>query len=287
MRSLVVLTGAAIGTFLVLPVLPASAAPLAGLSGAAVSRALAQAPTSAVVRTPGIPLKIRSAASATSTRVGTVENGTPLAVDCQVTGQMVEGTVRTTNRWDRLTSGGFVSDAYVARPAEPPVCGAAPAAPAAPREAGAFIASGVGHARRAQTTYGVPASVSLGQAILESGWGASELARVEHNLFGIKCFGWAGPIATGCAKYRTSECAGTRCYPTSATFRSYRSESDSYDDHGRFLRVNERYAGSFGATGNPDEFARRIAKAGYATDPRYADKVITLMKRYNLYQYDL
>ncbi|GIG60129.1 hypothetical protein Lfu02_45010 [Longispora fulva] len=276
MRSLVVLTGAAIGTFLVAPVLPASAGP-----------ALRQPSVSAVASTPDIPLKIRSTASATGTRIGAVDNGGPLALDCQVTGQPVEGTVRTTNRWDRLVSGGYVSDAYVARPAEPPACGAAPAPAAAPVPPAAFIAGGVGHARRAQATYGVPASVSLGQAILESGWGSSELARVEHNLFGIKCFGWAGPIATGCARYKTSECEGARCYPTAATFRSYRSESDSYDDHGRFLRVNERYAGSFGATGDPDEFARRIAKAGYATDPRYADKVITLMKRYNLYQYDL
>ena len=70
-----------------------------------------------------------------------------------------------------------------------------------------------------------------------------------------------------------------------ARFRSYASMADSFRDHANFLKVNSRYAPAFAHTDEPDAFARAIAKAGYATDPSYADKLIALMRQYKLYGY--
>ncbi|WP_018353067.1 sporangiospore maturation cell wall hydrolase GsmA [Longispora albida] len=267
MRSICVIAGAVLGA---LVSVPAQAAPAGG----------------ATASTWDIPLNIRSAPDSGARRLGTIANGGPVPAECQVTGQWVSGKVRNSNKWDRLPSGGYVSDAYVSRPGALPDCSSLPAAGARPAPGG-FIGSAVEPARSSRATYGVPVSVTIAQAILESGWGGSDLARKDHNLFGIKCFGWPGPIAVKCASYRTSECKGTRCYRTTAQFRSYRSEADSFADHGRFLRVNDRYAGAFRHTGNPDEFARAIARAGYATDPQYAQKIVNVMKANNLYQYDV
>ena len=124
--------------------------------------------------------------------------------------------------------------------------------------------------------------------MLESGWGESALSRDDHNFFGIKCFfHWGGPIATGCKAYKTFECdAKGKCWPETAEFRTYASLADPVRDHGRFLRVNDRYAGAFTFSGDGDAFAREIARAGYATNPKYADKIIALMRQYDLYRLD-
>jgi murein DD-endopeptidase MepM/ murein hydrolase activator NlpD len=76
----------------------------------------------------GTPLNVRSGPSASASRVRSVPNGTALTLSCQVTGQRITGSVRTTDAWDRLPDGTFVSDAYVSRTATPPPCGATPAA---------------------------------------------------------------------------------------------------------------------------------------------------------------
>ena len=70
------------------------------------------------------------------------------------------------------------------------------------------------------------------------------------------------------------------------TFRSYPNAAASFADYARFLRGNSRYRNAFRYTGQPDQFVREVARAGYATDPAYAAKVIRLMKTYNLYRYD-
>jgi flagellar protein FlgJ len=133
----------------------------------------------------------------------------------------------------------------------------------------------------------VPASVTIAQAIMESGWARRALSATDRNYFGIKCFGDPGPIATGCHAYRTWECDSKgRCFTTTASFRAYATAADSYVDHGRFLRTNSRYAGAFRYNRNADEFARRIWKAGYATDPRYVAKLTGLMRQYHLYRFD-
>jgi flagellum-specific peptidoglycan hydrolase FlgJ len=70
-------------------------------------------------------------------------------------------------------------------------------------------------------------------------------------------------------------------------FRAYARAADSFIDHGLFFHQNPRYAAALAAVKDPQQFAREINKAGYATDPNYSTKLITLMDRYNLYAYDL
>ena len=150
-----------------------------------------------------------------------------------------------------------------------------------------FIKSAVGPAQASEHEFGVPTSVALAQAILESNWAQSELTKEGNAYFGIKCGQDKGKYATGCLKKPTSECEpdGT-CTKVLDSFRTYATATDSFRDHGHFLASNDRYAEAFLYTTEPDQFSREIAKAGYATDPGYADKVIALMHEYDLYQYN-
>jgi flagellar protein FlgJ len=260
----------------------------------APARPAAQQPGgSATASTGGVPLNLRTEPSTGRPRAGTVPDGSRLAVVCQVSGENVVGHARTTDVWDRLSNGRYVSDANVAwRPARPtvPTCGSAPPASrpdAVSTEPAAFIARFAGPARASMRRHGVPASVTIAQAILESGWGRSELAYADHNYFGIKCFGEPGPVATGCRSYATHECAGQRCFATEATFRVYADLAASVYDHGRFLAIdNPRYRPAFAHTRAPDRFTTEIHKAGYATSPGYAKAIIGLMRQYDLYRYD-
>lgn len=240
-----------------------------------------------VVRTGVGPLNMRKGPGTRYASAGRVADGSVLAVECQKWGEEIAGRVRRSAAWDRLPGGRFVADAYIAwTPHLPtlPWCGQhAPTVPAAtPAQ---FIARTAGAARGGFRRYKVPASVTIAQAILESGWGRSGLARRDHNYFGIKCFGSPGTIAIGCRVYSTYEC-DRKCYPTSAQFRAYRSVTGSFADHGRFLTTNPRYQKAFAYSHDPDRFAIEIHKAGYATSPTYARNLINLMKRYNLYRYD-
>ncbi|CAM3208856.1 glucosaminidase domain-containing protein [Stackebrandtia soli] len=138
-----------------------------------------------------------------------------------------------------------------------------------------------------QEKYGVPASVAVAQAILESGWGKSDLASGSRNLFGMKCKDRKpGPIATDCVKLPTSECDKSGCWKTHAWFRVYDKVEDSFADHGLYLSTNERYAKAFDHTADADRFIVEVHRAGYATDPKYADKIIKLMNQYDLYRFN-
>lgn len=150
-----------------------------------------------------------------------------------------------------------------------------------------FIKAAVGPAQASEQEYGVPTSVAVAQAILESNWAQSELTEEGHAYFGIKCGKDNGQYATGCLKKPTSECQpdGT-CEKVIDSFRTYATATDSFRDHGLFLASNDRYAKAFLYTADPDQFSREIALAGYATDPGYADKLIALMQKFDLYQYN-
>ncbi len=123
---------------------------------------------------------------------------------------------------------------------------------------------------------GIPASITLAQGILESGSGNSRLAREANNHFGIKCHKeWTGP------SIRLDDDAPNEC------FRKYESPEMSFRDHTDFLRTRERYAFLFEL--DPTDYkawARGLKKAGYATNPKYADILIDLIERYELYRYD-
>ena len=279
------------------PVL-STAATVAFVGGAVTAAEAASA--TATISAPG-SLNVRTAASTRSALVGKLPNGTRVTLVCKVTGERIWGRVRTTNQWDRMSNGRYVSHGYVrenpALPTCPPPAPAPAPAPAPPAASLAgpngnmttaqFVAASVAPAQRGQREFGVPASVTIAQAILESGWGKSGLTRNDRNFFGIKCFnGVTGPIANGCHTYATAECEPV-CLPTTASFRTYASATDSFRDHGRFLVVNNRYAPAFAYTTKPDQFLFQIWKAGYATSPTYATNVGAVMKKYNLYQYDL
>ncbi|MGN6175990.1 MAG: glucosaminidase domain-containing protein, partial [Streptosporangiaceae bacterium] len=145
----------------------------------------------------------------------------------------------------------------------------------------AFIAKVADGAVAAQRKYGVPASVTIAQAIVESGWGESQLATQDHNLFGIKGTGPAGshPLPTW-------EYVNGQQVTTTSQFRVYRNTAESVDDHGRLLATSPYYRQAMADRRNPDAFAASLTGV-YATDPDYGAKLISLMKRYDLYRYDV
>lgn len=123
---------------------------------------------------------------------------------------------------------------------------------------------------------GVPASITLAQGLLESRYGLSELAVKGNNHFGIKCHNnWNGK------KIYYDDDAKGEC------FRKYPSPEQSYRDHSDFLRYRDRYKFLFDyKTTDYKSWANGLKKAGYATDPSYASKLIKIIEDYRLYEYD-
>jgi uncharacterized protein YraI len=243
-----------------------------------------------VVRSADGNVNLRGGPSTTSLLRGAIPNGMKLNLACAVAGGTVAGTVRTSSQWDRLADGRYISDAYVVAAAAVPLCPGATKPTSTPVQThDQFIAAAVPAAQRGWREYGVPASVTIAQAILESGWGRSGLASVDKNYFGIKCqTGKYGTLANGCHIYATQECtAAGVCFGTTATFRTYLAMADSFRDHGSFLRVNSRYQPAFAYTRYANQFIWTVWKAGYATDPTYYTKVTGVMAANNLYQYDV
>ncbi len=145
-----------------------------------------------------------------------------------------------------------------------------------------FISKIAMAAQYAAQQTGVPASISIAQAALESGWGESGLTKAGNNLFGIKADSrWRGETLT----LDTKEFLKGQWVVVPAKWRKYSSWQASIDDHAAFLKCNLRYLPCFECV-TPDAFARALAKAGYATDPIYADKVIGVMSKYNLTTFD-
>jgi len=123
---------------------------------------------------------------------------------------------------------------------------------------------------------GVPASITLAQGILESEFGNSELARKANNHFGIKCHNeWRGK------KFFQDDDAKNEC------FRKYSSVLESFDDHSLFLRSRERYAFLFELEITDYKgWANGLKKAGYATNPDYANRLIRIIEDLNLHHHD-
>jgi hypothetical protein len=143
----------------------------------------------------------------------------------------------------------------------------------------AFLSIAVGPARASQKATGVPASVTLAQAIIESGWGDSHMGDA-WNFFGIKARSGEPFVVV-----RTREVVGGNDVFIKAKFRRFASMEECFREHGRFLRDNPRYAPAFETT-DPESFARAIHAAGYATDPHYSDALIGIIRDNDLTQYD-
>lgn len=126
---------------------------------------------------------------------------------------------------------------------------------------------------------GVPASVTLAQAALETGWGQYTI-KDGKNLFGIKGTGPAGSVSVP-----TSEFENGKYIHIKANFRKYHTWQESIDDHAKLLQ-GSRYKKCMANKNDPKQFARELKKAGYATAPNYADMLISIMNSHNFYKYD-
>ena len=149
------------------------------------------------------------------------------------------------------------------------------ASPAQKQTREEYIAHYAGDAVREMKKSGIPASITLAQACLESSDGNSLLAVEANNHFGIKCANWSGP------GYYQDDDAPNEC------FRKYNSAFESFDDHSNFLKSRPRYATLFEL--DPSDYkgwAYGLKKAGYATDPSYADRLIKIIEDFNLNRYD-
>jgi len=124
---------------------------------------------------------------------------------------------------------------------------------------------------------GIPASITLGQAILESNWGQGEMAINANNFFCIKCNnGWEGETFLAWDDEKEKSC-----------FRSYGDIAGSFRDHSDFLSKNDRYSRLFQyEVTNYSRWANGLEECGYATDTLYAEKLIRLIETYALYMYD-
>ncbi|MGO0061832.1 glycoside hydrolase family 73 protein [Brevibacillus fluminis] len=130
----------------------------------------------------------------------------------------------------------------------------------------------------------IPASLTIAQAILESAWGESGLTKKANNLFGIKGTGMAGSISMP-----TTEYVGKQAVAVTAAFRAYRSWDESIADHSALILNGTkdkptRYHGVRGA--DYKTACQEIGKGGYATDPAYPRKLISLIEQYDLARFD-
>lgn len=134
---------------------------------------------------------------------------------------------------------------------------------------------------------GIPASIKLGQALLESRFGSSPLARLANNHFGIK----AGPrwdnTPRHCLHSHEWSAQRDRMVPILSCFRHYKDVTDCYRAHSEFLMQRAHYAPLFKLKQQDIEgWTRGLQKAGYATDPTYAEKLLNVIQKYQLQRFD-
>ena len=140
----------------------------------------------------------------------------------------------------------------------------------------AYISKYKDIAKNNMKQFGIPSSICLGQGILESGAGTGPLSSLANNHFGIKCHqDWTG------ASVKYDDDSAQEC------FRKYNQASESYNDHALFLKGRKWYEPLFKLDkGDYRSWAKGLKAAGYATDPKYPEKLIAIIERYHLNQYD-
>jgi len=142
-----------------------------------------------------------------------------------------------------------------------------------------FVRNMLPHARAAEQATGIPARFILAQSALESGWGKSEVRGADgtqsRNLFGIKASkDWTGPVVEA----STTEFVNGESRRVTQRFRAYGSYAESYADYARLLTGNPRYRGVLAQGRDAAGFANALQQAGYATDPRYAEKITRIIQ---------
>jgi len=140
--------------------------------------------------------------------------------------------------------------------------------------AAGFVQQHSDAARRAEAETGIPATFMVSQAALETGWGRKEIRHGDgspsFNLFGIKAGGaWKGPVA----EITTTEFINGKAQKVVAKFRAYGSYAESFADYAKLIKGSPRYAGVVASAESAQGFAKGLQRAGYATDPAYADKL--------------
>ena len=142
------------------------------------------------------------------------------------------------------------------------------------KSAAGFVQQHSAAAEAASGATGIPAQFMLAQAALETGWGKREIVGNDgshsHNLFGIKAGGsWRGPSVD----VTTTEYVGGQPRKMVQKFRAYANEAESFADYARLMKNSPRYAPVVAVAADAKQFAVGLQKAGYATDPAYADKL--------------
>lgn len=137
-----------------------------------------------------------------------------------------------------------------------------------------FIARHDEAAREVQAQTGIPAAFMLAQAALETGWGRKDIRMADgapsHNLFGIKATpGWTGPVA----EVTTTEYVNGKAVKGKARFRAYANSQEAFADYARLMKNSPRYERVLAQADTAQGFAQGLQKAGYATDPQYAEKL--------------
>jgi flagellar protein FlgJ len=158
-----------------------------------------------------------------------------------------------------------------------------------------FIALATPAAQRCERDTGVPASITIAQAIVESFWGKYAGGSDVNNYFGVQAAPLnggkhdVGDIATGFKELHTTEEVKGKRIPKVETFRTYKDMTDSFTDHGRFITRNKNYKTALDAykkNGDADAFAYALQKNRYASASNYAVTLIKVMKQRKLYQYN-
>ena len=172
-----------------------------------------------------------------------------------------------------LSLNGLVQPAALVAPAASPRKGDAPA------HVESFVQRMLPHAQAASASSGIPAQFMMGQAALETGWGRAEIRGADgqnsHNLFGIKAGGsWTGRTVD----IVTTEYVNGKPQKQVDTFRAYDSYADSFRDYAKLLGGNARYQHVVAAGHDAAGFAQGLQQAGYATDPKYAQKLMGVIR---------
>ncbi len=163
-------------------------------------------------------------------------------------------------------------------PTAPKAARAEAAAPTAPlsERVTKFVQSIWRQAEVAAKALGLPTEAVVGHAALETGWGAHQPGGGSNNLFGIKADSrWQGSKVSA----QTTEMDGGHTRRENAQFRAYGSTAEGLADYVRFLKTNPRYSQAIGEGVSSEQFAAGLQKAGYATDPNYAEKLKTTIAR--------
>jgi len=162
--------------------------------------------------------------------------------------------------------------------AAPPAAASSGAAAEAPVKLSSaqamFVAGHTKAAKAAEAETGIPATFMVAQAAHESGWGRREIRHADgtsaNNLFGIKAgAGWNGPVA----EVTTTEYVNGEARKVTAKFRAYATPAESFRDYAKLMKTSPRYADVLANASTAQGFAEGLQKAGYATDPAYAEKL--------------